>query len=334
MTMTDDAETRLQRCAEVTRALRQRLTERIVGLTEVKDLVLAALFAGGHGLLEGVPGIGKTLLVRTLASAIDAPFGRIQFTPDLMPADVTGTMVLYESGQGGERARELRFRPGPVFTHVLLADEINRATPKTQSAMLEAMEERQVTADGKSRPLPSPFFVLATQNPLEMEGTYPLPEAQLDRFLFKIHVPLPSQADLVQILDRAAAPEAAPAPPVLSAPEMATLIASTRDVVLTRETSALIARIVLATHPGEAAAPPSVRRFVRHGASPRGALALALGLKARAMMAGRAHAERSDLPPLVKPALRHRIGLNFEGEAENANPDSILDDVIAAVPLR
>ena len=325
-------EARVRHCAETAEALRNRLGERIVGNREVLDLVLTGLFAGGHALLEGVPGIGKTMLVRTLAEAIDASFSRIQFTPDLMPADVTGTMVLFEGPDG---VREFRFREGPVFANVLLADEINRATPKTQSAMLEAMEERQVTTDGKPRLLPKPFFVLATQNPLEMEGTYPLPEAQLDRFLYKILVGTPSREDLVEIIDLAARPPAAASKaPVTSADEVASFVALARDVVLTREVRDLIARIVLATHRDNELAPEPVRRYVRHGASPRAALSIAMGIKARALIEGRAHAERSDIPKLVKPALRHRISLNFEGEAEGLDTDAVLDAVIEAVPMR
>ncbi|MHC4223374.1 MAG: AAA family ATPase [Planctomycetota bacterium] len=324
-------EAQVARCAEVAQILRQRLSERIVGHDEVLDLVLTGLFAGGHGLLEGVPGIGKTLLVRSVAEAIDASFARIQFTPDLMPADVTGTMVLYESSEGG---REFRFREGPVFAHVLLADEINRATPKTQAAMLEAMEERQVTADGKARMLPVPFFVLATQNPLEMEGTYPLPEAQLDRFLYKILVPRPSSGELVSIIELASKQAPASKAPVTNAAEISAQIALARDVVLTEEIRALIAKLVLATHPDGQDAPEKVRRFIRHGASPRAALAIAMGLKARALMLGRAHAERSDIPVLFKPALRHRIALNFEGEAEGLTTDDILDEVLGAYPVR
>jgi len=323
---------RLARAKELTAALRRRLFERIVGHAEAVDLVLTALFAGGHALLEGVPGIGKTLLVRTLADAIDATFQRIQFTPDLMPADVTGTTILYEAPGG---AREFRFHRGPIFANVLLADEINRATPKTQAAMLEAMEERQVTSGGETRPLGPPFLVLATQNPIEMEGTYPLPEAQLDRFLYRIDIGSPTQAELSEIIDRAT--KGAPPPrgaPVTNAAEVASLVALTREVVITSDIRALVARIVLATQPTNREAPESVRRFLRYGASPRGALAIALGLQARALMEGRAHAERSDLPALLKPALRHRIALNFEGEAEGLTPDRILDDVSKSIPLR
>jgi MoxR-like ATPase len=324
-------ESKVERCQEVADALRARLNERILGNADVIDLTLTALLAGGHALLEGVPGIGKTRLVRSLAEALDARFSRIQFTPDLMPADVTGTMMLFENPEVG---REFRFREGPVFANVLLADEINRATPKTQSAMLEAMEERQVTVDGKSRPLPSPFFTLATQNPLEMEGTYPLPEAQLDRFLFKIVVSTPSREVLADIIHLAARPETGGGPPVSTAAEIEGLIALVRDVVLTEDVRRKIAQLVLATHPGNADAPETVRRYVRHGASPRAALAIALGLKAKALMAGRAHAERSDIPGLFVPALRHRIALNFEGEAEGLTPDGVLADILERIELR
>ena len=320
----------VERCARVAGALRDRLGERIIGNEDVIELVLTSLIAGGHALLEGVPGIGKTLLVRSLAEALDAKFTRIQFTPDLMPADVTGTTVLHE----GEQGREFRFREGPVFCNLLLADEINRATPKTQAAMLEAMEERQVTADGVSRPLPDPFFVLATQNPLEMEGTYPLPEAQLDRFLYKILVDMPSHDDLVDIIGLAAGAPRAAGEPVTTGAEVAAFVRTARDVVLTEDIRATIARLVIATHPEREGAPESVRRYVRHGASPRAALALAMGLKARALMAGRAHAERSEIPSLFKPALRHRLALNFEGEAEGVTPDDVLDDVLASVRIR
>jgi MoxR-like ATPase len=321
----------VDRCAELARKLKERLAERIVGNETVIDQVLTALLAGGHALLEGVPGIGKTMLVRTLARAIDASFARIQFTPDLMPADVTGTMVLYEGNDG---TREFQFREGPVFCNVLLADEINRATPRTQAAMLEAMEERQVTTDARSRPLPNPFFVLATQNPLEMEGTYPLPEAQLDRFLFKVMVGRPSESELEAIIDLSSRPSGEAKEPVAHADDVAAMIQLVREVVVTEEVRRVISRLVLATHPDHDKAPASVKRFIRHGASPRAALSVALALKARALMRGRPHAERSDIPQLFKPALRHRIALNFEGEAEGLTAEDVLDDVLEAVPLR
>ena len=324
-------EATIERCQTLAAALTKRLRERILGNERVIDLTLTALFAGGHGLLEGVPGIGKTRLVRSLAEALDAQFSRIQFTPDLMPADVTGTMMLFEDPETG---RDFRYREGPVFANVLLADEINRATPKTQSAMLEAMEERQVTVDGTSRPLPNPFFTLATQNPLEMEGTYPLPEAQLDRFLFKIHIGTPTQQALADIIHLAARPESASGEPVTNAAEIAEIISHVRNVVLTEELRNKIAELVLATHPSTDGAPEAVKRYVRHGASPRGALAIALGLKARALMNGRAHAERSDLEDLFLPALRHRISLNFEGEAEGMTPDGVLTQVLESIGVR
>jgi len=329
--VTEAIEQKVERCAKTAEVIRARLGERILGHTEVIDLVLTSLFAGGHALLEGVPGTGKTRLVRSLAEALDAQFSRIQFTPDLMPADVSGTLLLFEDPKGG---REFRFREGPVFTNILLADEINRATPKTQSAMLEAMEERQVTVDGKSRPLPAPFYTLATQNPLEMEGTYPLPEAQLDRFLFKIMVSTPSQQELADIIHLAARHEKEAKSPVTTAAEIRELIALVRDVVLTEDLRQKIAQLVLATHPDRDGSPDIVKRYVRNGASPRAALAVALGLKAKALMAGRAHADRKDILYLFKPALRHRIALNFEGEAEGLTPDSVLDEVLAAIPLR
>ena len=307
--------------------LRGALATVIVGQDEVVDEVLTALFAGGHVLLEGVPGVGKTLLVRTLAAMLGLRFARIQCTPDLMPADVTGTTVVVD--EGGRRA--FSFRPGPVFTNLLLADEVNRATPKTQSALLEAMEEKTVTVGGTTHPIAEPFHVLATQNPLEMEGTFPLPEAQLDRFLFKVLVRSPSGEDLLRIVDRTTgAPVAAPGR-VLDGARVATLQRLVREVVLEGPGRALVVRIVEATAPGGTGAPPSVTRFVRFGASPRGAQALALGAKTRALAAGRGHVAAEDVRAVARPALRHRLLLNFEGEAEGVSVETLLDEVLAAV---
>jgi MoxR-like ATPase len=297
-----------------------------VGQERVVEEVLTAFFAGGHVLLEGVPGLGKTLLVRSLAQSLGLRFARIQCTPDLMPADVTGTNVVSE--ENGRR--EFVFRPGPVFTNLLLADEVNRATPKTQSALLEAMEERAVTAGGRTHPIEGPFHVLATQNPLEMEGTFPLPEAQLDRFLFKVLVEPPGGEDLLRIVDRTTGAGAPAAPRVLDGARAAALQGIVREVVLDGPPRSLVARLVEATSPAGAAAPPSVRRFVRYGASPRGAQALALGAKVRALAAGRVHASAGDVRAVARPALRHRLLLNFEGEAEGVSVERILDDVLAA----
>ena len=304
--------------------LRGALATVIVGQDEVVDEVLTALFAGGHVLLEGVPGLGKTLLVRTLAAMLGLRFARIQCTPDLMPADVTGTTVVVD--EGGRRA--FSFRPGPVFTNLLLADEVNRATPKTQSALLEAMEEKTVTVGGTTHPIAEPFHVLATQNPLEMEGTFPLPEAQLDRFLFKVLVRSPSGEDLLRIVDRTTgAPVPAP-DRVLDGARIAALQRLVREVVLEGPARDLVGRLVAATAPTGEGAPETVRRFVRYGASPRGAQALALGAKVRALTAGRAHASSEDVRSVARPALRHRILLNFEGEAEGVSVEDLLGEVL------
>jgi MoxR-like ATPase len=300
----------------------------IVGQRDVVRHTLICLIAGGHALLEGVPGLGKTMLVRTLARVLDLTFARIQFTPDLMPADIVGTDILEEAEDG---RREFRFQPGPVFTNLLLADEINRATPKTQSALLEAMQERTVTVANRSYPLEPPFLVLATQNPIEMEGTYPLPEAQLDRFLFKINVGFPPSDELVEILNRTTG-QAEPEVGVVA--DGATVLAMgmlTRQVPVASNVADYAARLTVATRPESDAAPDVVRKYVRYGSSPRGAQALILGGKVTALLAGRYNVAYEDLRAVAPAALRHRVLLNFEGQAEGVSTDDVVGQVVEAV---
>ena len=305
--------------------IRQQVRRVIVGQENLIDQVLVAFLAGGHVLLEGVPGLGKTLLVKTLAQTLDLAFARIQFTPDLMPADIIGTNVVMQDPDG---RRYFEFQRGPVFTQVLLADEINRATPKTQSALLEAMQEHAVTAAGTSYHLDEPFFVLATQNPIEMEGTYPLPEAQLDRFLFKLKVEFPSARDLVEIIDRTTAADQPTAAVVAGGQQIREMIRLAREVETASHVKAYAVRLVQATHPTAPAPAPLAKRYVRYGASPRGVQALILAGKVRALMAGRVNVSLADLKALAMPALRHRIILNFEGEAEGIDGDTVLQNVL------
>ncbi len=323
-----------QQFREIAARIETEVGKYIVGQREVVRHTLVALIAGGHVLLEGVPGLGKTMLVRTLARVLDLRFARIQFTPDLMPADIVGTDILEEAEDG---RREFRFQAGPVFTNLLLADEINRATPKTQSALLEAMQERTVTVANRSYPLDPPFMVLATQNPIEMEGTYPLPEAQLDRFLFKVNVEFPSSEELTEILNRTTG-EAEPAVSVVA--DGATVLAMgelARQVPVASPVADYAARLVLATHPRHSqsgrggAAPEIVRRYVRYGSSPRGAQALILGGKVTALLAGRYNVAFEDLRAVAPAALRHRVLLNFEGQAEGVSPDDVVAEVVQAV---
>jgi MoxR-like ATPase len=300
----------------------------IVGMDEVVESTLVALMAGGHVLLEGVPGLGKTLLVRTLADALDLKFSRVQFTPDLMPADITGTTVLGETPTG---QREFVFQPGPVFANVVLADEINRATPKTQSALLEAMQEHSVTVGGQTHVLEEPFLVFATQNPIEMEGTYPLPEAQLDRFLFKVTVDFPSLAELHEIMDRTTGSEVPHAEQVAAREEILALAAVARAVPVAKHVQEFALRLLLALHPDGEEAPDSVQRFVRYGPSPRGAQAMVASGKVRALMDDRFNVSVDDVKASALPALRHRIGLNFEGQAEQVDPDDLITEAVEAV---
>jgi MoxR-like ATPase len=300
----------------------------IVGQREVVRHTLICLVAGGHALLEGVPGLGKTMLVRTLAQVLDLDFARIQFTPDLMPADIVGTDILEEAEDG---RREFRFQPGPVFTNLLLADEINRATPKTQSALLEAMQERTVTVANRSYPLGAPFLVLATQNPIEMEGTYPLPEAQLDRFLFKVNVTFPSSRELVEILNRTTGDAEPMVGVVADGPTVVAMGTLARQVPVASPVSDYAARLAIATHPESDAAPDVVRRYVRYGSSPRGAQALILGGKVTALLAGRYNVAFEDLRDVALAALRHRVLLNFEAQAEGVSGDEVVREVVRAV---
>ena len=309
--------------------IREELGRMIVGQADIIEGALVAFFAAGHVLLEGVPGLGKTMLVRSLADAVNLKFSRVQFTPDLMPSDIIGTNIINEEEGGRKR---FQFQPGPVFANILLADEINRATPKTQSALLEAMQEKHVTVAGETHRLEEPFMVLATQNPLEMEGTYPLPEAQLDRFLFKLKVTYPTAEDLHAILDRTTQTGAPKIEKVIDGPEVLALRGTVRDVPMTREVQAHAIALVLATHPEDAGAAPLAKRFVRYGASPRGVQALILAAKIYALLDGRYHVSRADIDKAALPALRHRIILNFEGEAEGASSEQVLEEILKRSP--
>jgi MoxR-like ATPase len=309
--------------------VREEVGKVLVGQREVVDGVLTCLVADGHALLEGVPGLGKTLLVRTLATCLSMDFRRIQFTPDLMPADIIGTHMLTEDEEG---RRSMSFHEGPVFTQILLADEINRATPKTQSAMLEAMQERQVTIHGQRRMLPQPFFVMATQNPLEHEGTYALPEAQLDRFFFKILVPFPSLDDLVEVMARTTGNTTPVVQPVLSTEELLTMRRIVRGVAVVPEVMRYAMRLVLATQHETALTAKAAEKWLRYGASPRGAQALILAGRVHALMAGRTHLAIADIRAVARPALRHRIGLNFDAEADGVPADAVIDALLAEVP--
>ena len=326
-------EARLSRAHIACQRLREAIGTVIVGQDEVVEEVLWGLVAGGHVLLEGNPGLGKTLLVRTLASCLELRFSRIQFTPDLMPSDVTGTNVLVLGADGAAQGR-FELHRGPIFGQVVLADEINRATPKTQSALLEAMQEHAVTIAGIRHALDEPFFVLATENPIEMEGTYPLPEAQLDRFLLKVLVPTPAEDDLTEILSRTTGPEAPPPGRVLERREVIMLRALCRDVAVAEPVLRYAARLVGASAPDGVSATPLARRALRLGAGVRGAQALILAAKAVALLAGRGHVSFEDVARTARPVLRHRLLRSFEGEADGITPDRIIDELVQNVPAR
>ena len=323
--MTQDA--RVQEFVSAFEGLRSEVEKVIVGHREIITHVLTGMFAGGHVLLEGVPGLGKTLLIKTLSEGLDLTFSRIQFTPDLMPADIIGTNMIVEDADG---RKHFQFQRGPIFAHILLSDEINRATPKTQSALLEGMQEAGVTVGGTLHPLPAPFFVLATQNPIEMEGTYPLPEAQLDRFLFKLRVRYPALEELNAIIDRTTQSRAVTVTRALSGEQVMGFRDLVREVPIASHVRDLVSTIVMATHPQWEHAPEVTRRFVRYGASPRGAQALVLGAKVKALSEGRYNVSIDDLKALAAPALRHRIILNFEGEAEGVDIDGVIAQIVDA----
>lgn len=316
---------------ETIEAIRQEIGRVIVGQHEVVEQMLWAIFAEGHALLEGIPGLGKTLLVRTTASALDLSFSRIQFTPDLMPADITGTNVI-QFGNVGETSYD--FQKGPIFGNLVLADEINRATPKTQSALLEAMQEKTVTIGAHTHRLPAPFFVLATQNPIENEGTYPLPEAQLDRFLLKINVTYPDATELKEIVRRTTSSQTSQAEKVASGEQVVAIQRGAREVLLADDILNYAVQLLMMTHPTEADALSNVRQYIQYGAGPRGVQAMISLAKVRALCAGRMHVSKHDIAQVALPALRHRLLLNFEGQAMGVKTDEIISDIIEALGAR
>jgi MoxR-like ATPase len=321
---------------ERVRTLREEIGREIVGHGEVVQDVLLCLFCGGHALLEGVPGLGKTTLIKCLGRVMALATSRIQFTPDLMPADIVGTNVLVQeevraAGASAETRRIVRFQKGPVFANIVLADEINRATPKTQSALLEAMQEQTVTVGGTTYALDAPFVVLATQNPIEMEGTYPLPEAQLDRFFFKLALGYPDAAEIAAIIERTTAAASPECRPVMGARDVARIKSLVREVPVASHVRDYAIRLALATRPGSAEATELAGRYVRYGSSPRGPQAMVLAAKARALFDGRLNAAFEDVRAAARPALRHRILLNFEGEAEGITAERLIDDILERV---
>ena len=332
--MSEQFEAGLRRAADAVGNLKEAIGHVVVGQGQVVDQVMWGLVAGGHVLLEGAPGLGKTLLVRTLSQCLDLRFSRIQFTPDLMPSDVIGTNVLVMDPSQRAAGAMFAVQKGPIFGQIVLADEINRATPKTQSALREAMAEHAVTIAGTRHVLEEPFFVLATENPIEMEGTYPLPEAQLDRFLLKVMVPNPSEDELVEVLARTTGREASAPPRVLGREGVLELRAMCRDVVVAEPVARYAARLVRASDPTFDEAPELVKRSLRYGAGVRGAQSLVLAAKAVALCEGRANVSFADIVGVAKPALRHRIIRSFEGEADGVSTDTVIDALLASVPTR
>jgi len=325
----DNVAAQAQEFRDVFKRLQDEIGKVMVGHREIIDGVLTCVFAGGNCLLEGAPGLGKTMLVRTLAQSLELRFSRIQFTPDLMPADIIGTNIVTESDDG---KREMRFQPGPIFAQIVLADEVNRATPKTQSALLEAMQEHSVTVGRTIYKLEQPFFVLATQNPIEQEGTYPLPEAQLDRFLFKLNVGYSNRQDLAEVLRRTTETTKTEAGKVIDGPSLLKYRQFVRQALVAPPVLDYAVRLTLATVPGGEFAPEATNKYVRFGSSPRGAQALVLAAKIRGLLDGRYHASFEDIQAVALPALRHRIILNFEAEAENISTDSVVNDILKGVP--
>jgi len=331
MTSASDFQKRLDRAREASNRLKETIGQVIVGQEEVVEQVLWGILSGGHVLLEGAPGLGKTLLVRTIASSLELKFSRIQFTPDLMPSDVTGTNILVTATDG---SRHFSLHKGPVFGQIILADEINRATPKTQSSLLEAMQEHACTIAGVRHAMEQPFFVLATENPIEMEGTYPLPEAQLDRFLLKVIVPTPDEDEMTEILVRTTGQPKDPPAPVLDRDEVLALRSACRDVAVAEPILRFASRLVRASDPSMSGAPDLVKRAIRYGAGVRGAQSLVLASKAVSLLEGRAHVAFGDVQRVAKPVLRHRLIRSFEGEADGITTDQVVDELVKTIGTR